>query len=246
MILTLLSKWIFLIIAWLVLAGWHWREYNKLQQRHIEERIYDYPESPFSLLFQKAVDRSLQLVLVSALWVGTVIYYDVRQPQVVPQEAKPAAIASAPAYNELSPASGGTAPRTLPPKIEEFAPITVRSTPPKSKQQIAKPVLDTPSQLDNLKQRYEEIFITYFYLTRCDLANKEDYHLINSALIEELSHLNTPASLQQNILTAARGSYDEMYKFSPCSSAYLEPVLPRYQGYIAEIRSKMANIGMYP
>lgn len=73
--------------------------------------------------------------------------------------------------------------------------------------------------LDNLKERYENVLITYFFLRRCKQADPGDYHIIISALASEMASVNAPGRLQYDILSAAQGSYKEVYARSSCKDA---------------------------
>ncbi|MDE3017263.1 MAG: hypothetical protein KGI29_10175 [Pseudomonadota bacterium] len=91
--------------------------------------------------------------------------------------------------------------------------------------------------LDNLKERYENILVTYFFLRRCKQADFGDYHIIISALAQDMASVNAPGRLQYDILTAAQGSYKEVYARSSCKDA--GPLSGQYAEFI---RKTAANI----
>ncbi len=94
---------------------------------------------------------------------------------------------------------------------------------------------DKRAAMDEIKQRYEEILVTYFYLRRCSMASTLDYHVIISALAQEMASVNAPGRLQYDVLTAAKGSYREMYLKTKCPADTNDALLLRYTDYINSI-----------
>lgn len=86
--------------------------------------------------------------------------------------------------------------------------------------------------IDSIKKRYEEIVVTYFFMKKCGLSALNDYHIIMSALSQEIASVNAPGRLSYDILTAAQGSYNEMYSKSPCDETSLESLKEQYKAYI--------------
>ncbi|MDX2113688.1 MAG: hypothetical protein SFW63_08170 [Alphaproteobacteria bacterium] len=94
---------------------------------------------------------------------------------------------------------------------------------------------DYQARLDEIKTRYEEILVTYFYLKRCKQAQSMDYHLIISSLATEMASVNAPGRLQYDILTSARGSYRELYAVTRCDAPGTDTLKEGYQRYIQSI-----------
>lgn len=91
--------------------------------------------------------------------------------------------------------------------------------------------------LDTLKQRYENILITYFFLRRCKEANPGDYHIIISSLAAEMASVNAPGRLEYDVVAAAEGSYKEVYSRSDCKSA---PALAaQYNDFIKKLAARI-------
>ena len=91
------------------------------------------------------------------------------------------------------------------------------------------------SSMDALKKRYEEILVTYFFLKKCNRNDALDFHIITSALSQEMASVNAPGRLQHDIVTAAQGSYREMYYNTPCDSQIVEALSKQYKAYIASL-----------
>lgn len=90
----------------------------------------------------------------------------------------------------------------------------------------------TNNVLNTMKQRYEELFINYYFMLRCNNASKTDYHILTSALMREMASVNAPSRLQHDIMTAAKGSYTELYAESPCSGTQTEALATQYRAYV--------------
>lgn len=91
------------------------------------------------------------------------------------------------------------------------------------------------SAMDRIKKRYEDLFVNYMFLKKCGKSSEADYHIINSALSQEMASVNAPGRLQYDILTSAQGSYNEMYAQSDCDAPESEALLAQYKDYIAAI-----------
>ncbi len=87
--------------------------------------------------------------------------------------------------------------------------------------------------LNTIKTRYENLFVNYYFHSRCGSATQDDYLLLNTLLLEELASAGAGARMQQNILTAARGSYDEVYAKADCKNAS-----PDYRAYLDSVRAR--------
>jgi len=92
--------------------------------------------------------------------------------------------------------------------------------------------------LDSLKRRYEELFVQYLFLAHCGLAATEDYQILSTALLKELASLNGPGRLSYDILTAARGTYDEVYAKSVCDTTEAKAGQDRFRRYVDYLRTQ--------
>lgn len=93
---------------------------------------------------------------------------------------------------------------------------------------------DQAAKIDKIKTNFESLFVSYQYLSKCQLAEDIDYHLLNSALIHQLSSLNAPSRVQFDILTAAKGTYDEIYSRSPCDTPNIGTMQQQFKNYLTE------------
>ena len=94
---------------------------------------------------------------------------------------------------------------------------------------------DRQAQLDKLKRQYEEILVTYYFMEKCKKTNPNDFHIIISALSQEMASINAPGRLQYDIVNAAKGSYKEMYSESKCEDADVTALHSQYSNYLETI-----------
>lgn len=87
-------------------------------------------------------------------------------------------------------------------------------------------------KMDEIKARYEDIFVSYFYLFNCKKINDSGYPKITQALQYELKYYNVTTDPTQQIFSAAQGSYDLLYKDSSCDDETIKPVLDGYNSLI--------------
>ena len=93
--------------------------------------------------------------------------------------------------------------------------------------------------LDRLKKHYEEILVNNMFMNKCGMAKPTDIHIIISALSQEMASINAPGRLQYDILTSARGSYNEMYAKSPCDAPQTAALAAQYAKYIDSISGRL-------
>lgn len=91
---------------------------------------------------------------------------------------------------------------------------------------------DYQSKIDALKKRYEEVLVSYFVLRHCELAPATDYHIITSAMSQEMASLNAPGRLQFDILTSAQGSYKELYSGNKCLPETTDALRSSYRVFV--------------
>jgi hypothetical protein len=98
---------------------------------------------------------------------------------------------------------------------------------------------DKQSAMDSIKKRYEVLLVNYLFLKKCGLINPQDYHAIISSLAREMSSVNAPGRLEHDIMTAAKGSYDEMYAKSNCNDQNTSQLHAQYSNYINAISQNL-------
>lgn len=99
-------------------------------------------------------------------------------------------------------------------------------------------IYDHSSTIDNIKKRYEELFVTYFFLHKCNKTSESDYQSLSSALQNEMNMAHAPTNLQEDIITAANGSYEGLYSRTDCSDSILEPIFTQYRAYLDSLTVK--------
>ena len=96
------------------------------------------------------------------------------------------------------------------------------------------------AKLDEIKEKYEDIFISYMFLKRCERANASDYTVIINSLSAEIEPLQSKQEYQgimflESVYEAARGSYDAIYSSTECSTDNIAVTLPKYEQFIGDI-----------
>ncbi|MGE0754573.1 MAG: hypothetical protein AB7L92_05375, partial [Alphaproteobacteria bacterium] len=201
-------------------------------------------------LTRLAWGRSIQLF--SALWVLllTVVTYSVQIGMLNDriEEQQPPAAYYPPVTPEPTNTSGSTKATPaqtgslrfngqhgdagkLVPRTDNTAQIQQR--PPNPMVDVFSPTAtDQASYIDSLKQQYEDTLILYFIMNRCGHTLSTDYGLIMNALARDSRNAGAPEDIQANVLTAAQGSYLELYTKNACNSATMAELARQYRAYV--------------
>ena len=91
------------------------------------------------------------------------------------------------------------------------------------------------AKLDALKKRFENILVLHFYLRECKKTGNDDFFIIMASLGQEMASFNAPGRLQYDIITAAQGTYREVYAKSDCNQPQNEALLKQYSDYITAL-----------
>jgi hypothetical protein len=127
-------------------------------------------------------------------------------------------------------------PQNLPP----VAPVTQRQT----IEDIYNPEKvsgDNQSAMDDIKKRYEDILVIHMFLKKCARVGAGDYAIITSALAQEMASVNAPGRMQYDILTAAQGSYKEIYAQSPCRGQQVDMLDTQYKDYVKKLAANLST-----
>ncbi len=100
---------------------------------------------------------------------------------------------------------------------------------------------DINSAIDNIKRRYEELLVNYFFLQKCGKTTEKDYQIIFQSLQKEAIPLHAPERLQYDVLTAAKGSYDELYSKNECIAPNVESSYKQFNDYIILLENRINN-----
>jgi hypothetical protein len=193
-------------------------------------------DSTFSLR-RFAWGRSLQLLAVLLIYTAVIIVYDTHLRQTRFDLAR--LESSQMQVDDILAAINNPPPVEL---AEPKGNIQTKSSDPISEMYDSSALnSDKQSKLDAIKSRYEEILVTHFFLRKCEVAQIADYHIIMSALAVEMASVNAPGRLQYDILTAARGSYREMYAKTSCEPANLSSLRESYALYISSISKNVVT-----
>lgn len=92
------------------------------------------------------------------------------------------------------------------------------------------------NRIDDLKFRYEDAFVSFFYLQRCKHADITDLSVINEALAREAKAVGATSDVQFSIFSAAQGSFESIYADTPCDAEYLDPIIRQFEAFMRTIR----------
>lgn len=222
---------IFLAVLVLVFL-WHRRENSRLSEE-LSNTLASGTSPRFSHF---AWQRTFQLLLAVAVLSAVIVAYDWKYTETTHQvEALSAQAQDAERkYQESL-------------KVQEQLADELQLTqqPPAPQPQAKEPAstvaaLFTPEdqagsadeQMDEIKRRFENVLVLYYFLRKCERVGQDDFFIITTALSQEMASVNAPGRLQYDILTAARGSYREMYAKSDCGGSELPDLTRQYNDYI--------------
>jgi hypothetical protein len=227
-----IAIWLLLLAITGLCAYWHIKENRQLA----EQWHKNFATESADWLTRFAWMRTVQLLFALICLIAIIIIFDWQL-----SSARQTLAAVTQANNDLGKkvASLEEAARQAAMVIQEPVPQAQPVTPPVSSNvQTLRDVYNpeetasgNQAAMDSIKKRYEDILVTYFFLKKCGKANPGDYHIITSALSQEMASVNAPGRMQNDILTSAQGSYKEMYEQSSCGEA--EALYSQYSSYIS-------------
>lgn len=91
------------------------------------------------------------------------------------------------------------------------------------------------SKIDEMKKRFEGMLVIHYFLQKCQKSSAQDYFVILAALGQEMASVNAPGRLQYDILTAAKGSYQEIYAKSKCDDGSIPALEQQFKEYIQNL-----------
>jgi|GEM_PF-6405402 len=225
-------KWISLSVAILLMGVWFY-----MQNKHFDYRSQSPSRSDYITLLRAARIRSTLINLM--LW-GFFASFFIYEFSLNEQSVK--------TQKTMTPIE------TIEEREPEVSPIRVDSipnpdvvAPVEAPVDVSAPQSTTETQLDAVKERYEDVFVSYLYLKRCEKADDADYPAIVQAFQDEASAFDYDPSLFQSVYDAAEGSYSAIYRDSKCDDATLLPVLERFKIWLDEtVAAKAASTSSTP
>lgn len=215
-------RWALVALACGAVVFWHRRQNRSFRSYILKHNLRNAVSDRLS---QLSYNRSIEVMALCFLLLGGMVYHDIR-------------------INGLEQAVHATGTRLA--EAEQNLHVhenrrRAQVNPMEEAQRIAGMTEAQQLELDILKPRYENLFINHHVLRRCNRSSPEDYQIINSALAYELNRLNAPAKTRQNILLAAKGSYQELYANLSCTSPDIIPMQAQMQAYLQSIVRNMQN-----
>ena len=228
--LIIVLKWTVLLLVFMGFAIW-----LSVENRALKTILNHKEKHPVTtgLAYQSRM-RSWMFLLTFFLFCVTVAVYDIRIEKLsggkqadidtnIPIFAQP--------MQEIPESVSPTPPVPLTVTESIFAPGGAGA--PEEREHSAK--------LDELKARYEELLVTFLYLHQCKEVTESDYEIIMQRLDAEMRALEASPSLRENILVAAKGSYNEIYSGSACIATTLDPVKAGFKAFIGQQTSPIPN-----
>jgi hypothetical protein len=201
--------------------------------------------------------QTLQTWVALLLLAASIIYYDgkVRALEVTVQELAQSNLVNSSTASALSPAPATAKPAYYPPATAQpaakpaaaQAPAKPKTLQPLPTQNVSTAEVktsiadifggssrknDPQNSIDALKRQYEELLVSYFFLKKCQKAGQKDYPLIINNLQKDMQRLQAPSRLQYDVLTAAQGSYKELYARNSCTQVNTESIAQEYAKYL--------------
>lgn len=213
---TVWIRWAIVLAVWLAIAFWHHRQQSGF---HSFLRGHKQKSEVGARLYQLAQNRSFEVLMLCAFIFFGMIYHDTRiRAMEQNATANRAYIADSEqviaAYDAL---------------------VALRETELQEARTIAGMDETQQAALDALKGHYENLYINYYVLQRCNTNSKADYHVITSALMRDLARLNAPAAQQQKIHEAAQGSHRELYATLECNSPEVKTMAANMRSYLDSV-----------
>ncbi len=100
------------------------------------------------------------------------------------------------------------------------------------------PVQDVDTALDQLKVVYEDALVSYLILNHCGEAGDDEYVTLSSAMMHDIARYGDSEAVANNIIAAAQGSYQNLYRRAPCDGALYETTRDGFQAFLQEARGK--------
>jgi hypothetical protein len=213
-----LLKWLLLFgisVAVIVMMGIEQKRMQRYYQRlatHASREDVAAMEYALSLLTLSSRNKllfSLSFLIITL----SVVFYDVKQH-----------------FSHVVPASTAEAQQAACPAAEQpLAPLpTVTDLPPTNAEEEA-----NAQNLDRLKRSYEQAYVNFYILHRCQQADVSDMALLNSAFLVDLVGLKASSSFPLDVRATAKSTFDELYKNYDCNN----PNIPTMkQGHIVYIQ----------
>ena len=123
------------------------------------------------------------------------------------------------------------------------APTIAQPTPSDTQTLLQAPGISrTPeAYLDLLKSRYEDAFLSFFYLRQCKVSKDEDYQQLYINFKRQLSAAGADESMVENTVSAALGSFETIYSGAPCDAKYLNPIQERFRQMLAALGTSISS-----
>lgn len=209
-------KWLMLLVPLMTLLVWHY-----YQHQAFSKHLHHPSPKVFRELLHAARWRTAQ---VAGIWVlallliagGDIRYYSLLAG---PQETDNTEDALEPLDFQQTRQPAATNPVPAPTQAATATPSAAQE-----------------NKADDLKFRYEDAFVSYFYLQRCKHADVADLSVLNNALAKEVAAIGATSDVQLSIFSAAQGSFESIYADTPCDTEYLEPVARQFETFMQKIR----------
>lgn len=200
------GKWAFLLVLAVILTA-----AIIIQNKQLGYIASERDSKLLNYVLQTAKARGYVVCGLWCMFCGFIIFRDVEKEILL--------LFSSPSHNNHNAAITPAPP-------EPFTQVTPEDNQPK-------PSKD--KRLNQLKASYEDAFVSYMLLERCEKFDSEDYNTLYTSLADILNAEGEPLSAAHNILIAASGSYQALYHDTPCEESYIQPVQASFSFFLDNI-----------
>lgn len=219
--LGVIVKWLLLFFPLVSLGIWHY-----FQDKGYEYLARNPSPRTFEALHRLARMRSYQVIAVWLIAFTFIAVADVSHRMDIQTSER-----AAPLQTQTEPATtAGQVPAATTPALTATQTAPQPATPEQT-------VENSEEKLDTLKQRYEDLLISFFLLDRCGKTAPQDIELINNFMTKELDAAGATASLREGVFSAAQGSYESVYADTPCQPKFIDPTLKQYNEMMAKLKN---------
>lgn len=92
--------------------------------------------------------------------------------------------------------------------------------------------------IDDIKTYYTDVFVNYYVMRKCSLANNDDIFIINSAMAREMGLNKIDLTVRDEILKNAKSTYLKRFADIDCSQVTTKnsDITINYRNYIETVR----------
>ncbi len=235
-----LLKWAVLFCAFVLMLVLLYGE-NRKARLHREILAQSIP----SWLASLAIKRGWYIVVFFAIYILTIVSYDIKihklhlqmptmernpsQDRTMSATTNPSSQASpaTQALQEIPHQKDPENPATQSAVVGLFENITT----------FSEENAQSQSHMDRLKQKYEQLLVTYYILEKCTYASVEQFQSIQDLILNDLRTSGGEVEILTKIVDASKGLYDEMYSRTDCKDPRMLQTKQQFDANLQRIKT---------